>query len=230
MKILAADTSTDILTVGVCADGAALAEAVVRCGRAHSERLFDTTQWVLDQAGMALTDLDALAITTGPGSFTGLRIGVASWKGLALGANLPLVAVPTLDALARTAVACRGPLCVALDAKMGEVFGAWFECTGTGITRAAPDRVCPMESLLEAGPEGAMYLGDGVTRYAGTIRELDPGAAVLTETQAGPRAWAVALEATAQLAGGADTDPALVSPVYLRKSQAEVNRERALPS
>ena len=230
MKILAADTSTDILTVGVCADGATLAHTVVRCGRAHSERLMETAQWVLREAGLALPDLDALAIAHGPGSFTGLRIGVASWKGLALGANLPLVAVPTLDAMARTAVACRGPLCVALDAKMDEVFGAWFDASPEGLVRRGPDRVCPMVTLMEDAPAGAVYLGDGVTRYAEAIRAHDPTAVLLPETVAGPRAWAVALEGAARIAAGADTDPALVSPVYLRKSQAELNRERALQS
>ena len=228
MKILAADTSTDILTVGVCADGVTLAHAVVQCGRAHSERLLDTAQWALAEAGLALTDLDALAIAHGPGSFTGLRIGVASWKGLALGANLPLVAVPTLDAMARTAVACRGPLCVALDAKMGEVFGAWFEAVPDGAARRGPDQVCPMAALVDQAPAGAVYLGDGAARYEEVIRSHDATAAVLPETVAGPRAWAVALEGAARIAAGAPTDAALVSPVYLRKSQAEVNRERAL--
>jgi len=228
MKILAADTSTDILTVGVCASGETLAHTVVRCGRAHSERLLETTQWVLREAGLALHELDALAIAHGPGSFTGLRIGVAAWKGLALGAGLPLVAVPTLDAMARTAVGVRGLLCVALDAKMGEVFGAWFEASPAGLARLGPDRVCPMETLVENAPAGAAYLGDGVTRYAEAVRVHDATAWLLSETAAGPRAWAVACEGQALLEAGANSDAALVSPVYLRKSQAELNRERAL--
>jgi tRNA threonylcarbamoyladenosine biosynthesis protein TsaB len=228
VRILAADTSTDILTVGLCADGELLAHTVTRCGRAHSERLLETTQWVLTEAGLTLTDLDALAIAHGPGSFTGLRIGVATWKGLALGASKPLVAVPTLDAIARTAVGCVGPLCVALDAKMGEVFGAWFDGSASGLARTGPDRVCTMEALLEGAPAGAVYLGDGATRYADAILTFDPTAWLLPETLAGPRAWAVALEGQARLEAGADGDPALVSPVYLRKSQAELNRERAL--
>ena len=96
MIIVAGDTSTSINTVAVCRDDAILAETVVDCGRTHAERLLDTITWVLGEAAMSLNQVDALAISTGPGSFTGLRVGLATWKGLALGQDLPLVGVPTL--------------------------------------------------------------------------------------------------------------------------------------
>ena len=85
MKILAADTSTSVNTVAVCEGAHVVAETVVDCGRAHSERLLATVDWVLNEAGLALNGLDALAISIGPGSFTGLRIGAATWKGLEIG-------------------------------------------------------------------------------------------------------------------------------------------------
>lgn len=227
MRILAADTGTDTLAVGVCDDGELIADANIRCGRAHSERLLEATQWVLREANLTLQDLDALAVAVGPGSFTGLRIGVATWKGLALGVGRPLLAVPTLDAMARTAVGALGPVCTLLDAKMNEVFGAWFDVQADGIRRNGPDRVCPVETLIADTPTGAVYLGDGAVRYAETIRSVDPKARILPGTLAGPRAWAVALEGAARFAAGADGDAAAVSPVYLRKSQAEINRDLA---
>ena len=85
MIIVAGDTSTSINTVAVCRDDAILAETVVDCGRTHAERLLDTITWVLGEAGMSLNQVDALAISTGPGSFTGLRVGWPPGKGLRWG-------------------------------------------------------------------------------------------------------------------------------------------------
>lgn len=226
MKILAADTTTAINTVAVCDGSHLLAESVVDCGRAHSERLLTTVDWVLGEAGLTIDSLDMLAISVGPGSFTGLRVGVATWKGLAAGANLPLVPVATLDALARLAAIRDGLVCPVIDAKMGEVFGAVYRFSGGQKTKLTDDRVCPIEDLV-AGLDGEVrLLGDGAQRYRERIEEILPGAEFVAEPWAVPRASAVALEALALLEQGAcTTDPAAVAAVYLRKSQAEINRD-----
>ncbi len=226
MKILAADTSTSINTVAVCNDGRVLAEIIVECGRSHSERLINTVDWVLAEAGLKIEDMDALAISVGPGSFTGVRVGVATWKGLALGARLPLVPVPTLDAMTRLGAFREGLLCPLLDARMREVFGAVYRFTNGRREKLTPDRVCPVDSLLDDIDGDAIFLGNGAELYRERILERLPGAAFAPAICSVPRASAVAAEAQSLIEQGVCTDAALVSPVYLRKSQAEINRAR----
>ena len=225
MKILAADTSTSILSVALCEGDRAIAETVVDCGRSHAERMLATVDWVLSEAGVTLRDVDALAVSAGPGSFTGLRVGVATWKGLALAADLPLIAVPTLDALARVVPIDTGLVCPLLDAKMGEVFGAVYEVCRGAAAKVREDMAAPVEMLL-AELTGAVYLiGEGATRYRQRIEAALPEAVFVPGT---PRASAVAAEAQAMYSRGCPSDAEKVAPVYLRKSQAEVNRARAM--
>jgi len=226
MNILAADTSTAINTVAVCCDKRLLAESIVACGRSHAERLLATVDWVLSEAGLELGDLDALAISIGPGSFTGLRVGTATWKGLAFAQKLPLVAVSTLDAMARLGAFRDVVVCPLLDARMGEVFGAAYRFDGAARTKLTPDRVCPVETILEEVSEASVFLGDGAAVYRDRILAKVPEAVFVEPLCAVPRASAVAHEAVCLQAQGVSTDAAQVSPIYLRKSQAEENRDR----
>jgi tRNA threonylcarbamoyladenosine biosynthesis protein TsaB len=238
MRILAADTSTSLCTIALCDEDRLLAETVVDCGRTHSERLVETVKWTLDQAGLAINDLDVLAVSIGPGSFTGLRVGVAAWKGLATGARLPLVGVPTLDAMTRVAPCREGWVCPVLDARMGEVFAAAYRFDAGSRTKLTSDLVCSIDHFLdvcskEAIPAaGSQFLGDGASLYREPILSrlaeaqiFDPGS-----PHAGPRASAVALEARALMKAGACTDPGLVAPVYLRKPKAEKLHARGTAS
>lgn len=226
MKILAADTCTAFNAVAVCDGGVVLAETLVNCGRAHSERLIPTVDWVLTEAGLQLSDIDLLAVTIGPGSFTGVRIGVAAWKGLALGAHKPLVGVPTLDAMSRLASPVDGTVCPLLDARMKEVYGAVYTFENATRTKRTPDRVCAVEHLIDELPDNPILLGDGADLYCERILALRPHAYIVPAMHRVPRAAAVAHEAVEMVQSGVDTDPALVSPVYLRQSQAEENRAR----
>jgi tRNA threonylcarbamoyladenosine biosynthesis protein TsaB len=213
-----------------------LAEAVIDGRRLHSERLLPTVDWLLGEAGLALRDIELLAVSSGPGSFTGLRIGAATWKGLALANNLPLVAVPTLDAMTRL---CPCPpashLAVVLDARMKEVFAAVYRFAGGRRIKAIQDKACSIELLLEEiaaldgfSESGLTLIGDGANLYRSTIADRFTLATIASPAQGAPRASTVALEALALQAAGACTDAALVSPVYLRKSQAEINRDLKL--
>lgn len=223
--VLAADTSTSINTVAVCRDGALLAETVVQCGRLHAERLIDTVDWVLGEAGMVLSGIDLLAVTVGPGSFTGLRIGAATWKGLAFSADRPLIGVPTLDAMVVPGPYADMLVCPLLDARMQEIYGAVYRFSAGERERLTPDRVCPVEALLEGAPCGPMlFLGDGASVYRDRIVAVRPDARFAPGCHAVPRASCVADEALRLHAAGACSDPAALSPVYLRQSQAETNR------
>jgi len=229
MKTLAADTSTSINTIAVCDGDRILAETVVECGRKHSERLLATTHWVLGEAGLALADVDVLAVAVGPGSFTGLRIGVAAWKGLAFGARKPLIAVPTLDAMARLVDSQYALACCVLDAKMGEVYGAVYRFEAGNRSKLTSDRVCPIEDLLEGLGGKPYFLGNGALRYRERITKVVPGAAFAPARASVPRGSAVAAEGAALFASGVSGDPTLVVPVYLRKSQAEEKRGGTAP-
>ena len=229
MKILGLDTSTSVNTVAICDNDTVLVELVVECGRAHSERLMSTIDWALREAGMAVTNLDALAVSVGPGSFTGLRIGVAAAKGLALAAHLPLVAVPTLDAMARIGAFEDRVVCPLLDAKMREVFGAAFAFTaGDRKTLLAPC-VAPVQELLHHLPPDTVFFGDGADLYRDIIKAELPAARILGGPFRAPRASSVCAEATWRVAQGCSTDPGAVAPVYLRMSQPEMMRTRAKP-
>ena len=200
-----------------------IAEASVESPRLHSERLLSAVEWVLAEAGLGIEAVDLLAISIGPGSFTGLRIGASTWKGLAYAAGKPLVAVPTLDALSRLAAAFEGTVVAAIDARMQEAYGAVFRYTAGTCTKLAEDRVAPLAEIM-SGLTGPVYcVGDAFNVYREAARAAVPQAIFAPPYLNAPRASAVAAEAVAMLAAGAPSDAALVSPVYLRASQAEEN-------
>lgn len=228
--VLAADTGTAINTVAVCRDQTVLAEYTAISPRLHAERLIGVVDWVLQEAQLDIHAVDLLAIANGPGSFTGLRIGASTWKGLALAAEKPLVAVPTLDALALLAAPYQGTVVAALDARMGEVYGAVYRLESGQRTRLRDDAVLPMAALL-ADLQGPVYcIGDGFDVYREAAEAAPCTCHYAPAHLNAPRASAVAAEALALVAAGASTDPGLVSPVYLRASQAELNRDKAAGS
>lgn len=229
MITLAADTSTPYNSVVLCDGETVLAESVVKAGRRHSERLMATVDWILAEAATPLDSVELLAISQGPGSFTGLRVGIAAWKGLALANGLPLAGVPTLDAMARSAIFHRGLICPLLDARMSEIFGAVYESDGAAIRKRSDDRVGPIGAFLEGLEDGVLFLGDGALLYRETIQSLSPGALFAPDAYSAPRASNVALEGLALLASGAASDGAAIDAVYLRKSQAEEARNASNP-
>jgi len=227
--ILAADMCPTVCTVAICQfdDDAEviLAETVVESGRLHAERLVGMVDWALGATGLSLSDIDMLAVGIGPGSFTGLRIGVATFKGLALGASVGLVGVSSLDALARLAPVQQGTVAVLSDARMGEVFGALYQVSEGRITKLTEDRACPVDALLTEVESGGYFLGDGAALYAERIQAVLPEAHIDNGLHSAQRASSVAAEANTMLCSGVASDAALVSPVYIRASQAEVNRD-----
>jgi len=233
--ILAADTSTSVCTVAVCRfdDGpearkTILAETVVESGRLHAERLVGMVDWTLAAANIPLPEIDVLAVGIGPGSFTGLRIGVATLKGLALGASLGLVGVSSLDALASLAPVQEGTVAVFLDARMNEVFGALYHVDDGKTRRLTQERACPIEDFLTEANDAAYFLGDGAALYAKNIRAAIPKAKIDNGMHSAPRASAIADVANSMLRDGDTADAASIAPVYIRASQAEVNRDRKL--
>jgi tRNA threonylcarbamoyladenosine biosynthesis protein TsaB len=240
--ILAADTSTRHCAIALCrfarSTGAlkVMAQSIVDRHRLHAESLLEGIHGLYEAAGCSLEQTTVLAVTSGPGSFTGLRVGLATWKGLAFALNLPLVSVPTLDAMARLVPIVDGVVIPLLDARMNEVFGAVYQYSGALREKIIPDCVCPVQDFLVGDymEKRPIYLlGDGAWRYEPQILELAPQVHIVPEPCGTPRADVVALEAGVLLLAGVCTDPVLAVPRYLRASQAEqaraVRREDMAP-
>ncbi len=233
MIILAADTSTSYLSVAICesvdehSGVRVIAESTTLADRKHCERLLDTMDKLLDDAGMALSDVELLAISKGPGSFTGLRVGLATWKGLALGSGIPLVGVSTLDAMTHSVSMDDGTLCVLLDARMDEVFASVYHYRAGTRTQLLAECVGPVETMFEHCEEQTVFMGDGAIRFRDEITSWRADAAIVEDSLHAPQASGVAAEAWARAAKGYTDEATSIAPVYLRRSQAEEAQDAA---
>jgi tRNA threonylcarbamoyladenosine biosynthesis protein TsaB len=231
VKLLAVETSTLTGAVALVAGESVVAECRLNVAITHSERLLGTVDHVLKSGGLALADVDALAVAVGPGSFTGLRIGVSTVKSLAFATGKPLVAVPTLDALAWTLPYAAHPVCPILDARKDEVYAALYRTDGGRLERLTEYQALAPESLGERlareCPGPVIFVGDGVAPWTavlrgvlgGDARPAPPGLRL-------PSAVTVADLARAALERGETADPATLVPIYVRRSEAELGRER----
>jgi tRNA threonylcarbamoyladenosine biosynthesis protein TsaB len=226
MLVLGVDSSTDYLAIAVCEGNVVRAESTILAHRRHAERIVDLIDRTLSDAGAGLADLNLLAVASGPGSFTGLRIGVSTLKGLAEGAGLPLVGVSTLDAMTHLSNWKDDLVCPLLDARMDEVYGAVYRFTGGVRETVRQAQVGPVEQFLEGIDEPVAVYGEGAMNYADRIAACCPTRRSLPGLLNHSRGAAVAQEAIAAVASGAETDAELVRPVYLRQSQPEEARRR----
>ncbi|MCW2276705.1 tRNA (adenosine(37)-N6)-threonylcarbamoyltransferase complex dimerization subunit type 1 TsaB [Heliophilum fasciatum] len=227
MLVLGLDCATGVTAMAILDDQQVVAEMFLHIERPHSERLIPLLHQLLQSAGMTLEQMTALAVSVGPGSFTGLRIGLATIKGLAHPLGLPVVGVSTLEALAGHGAPFAGLVCPVLDARKNEVYTCLYRSDGQGG---------PMERLVEEQainprdwlailhsfePEPVMFVGDAVTVYQEIWRELGPRAWLAPPEWRYPRGVLVARLGRAQYLQAAG-DGRTLSPRYLRPSEAEV--------
>lgn len=227
MRILGVDTATWRASVGLVIDGTVVTEQSLSTTGNHAASLLPLIDEVLGRAACPVAVLDAIAVSSGPGSFTGLRIALSVAKGVAYATGARLVAVPTLEALARTVTDYEGVICPVLDARKGELYAAAFESRPTGLKRLTADALVTPESLLEVLPTPCVVLGDAVPRY-GALLASRLGAAVTLlpfETHA-PRGGIVALLGWERMQAGQTADLHQLEPFYIRPSEAEVNAIR----
>lgn len=230
MKVLGIETSTLVGGVALLDDETLVAEHTLNVALTHSERLLSAIDQLLAAARWRLGELDGLAVAVGPGSFTGLRIGLATAKGLAFATGTPLAGVPTLDALARTLPFARHPVCPILDAKKGEVYASLYRTDRGeaerlwGYLAVSPEELCGRLKGLD-GP--VIFLGDGVAAYRALL-ETALGAAALFAPPGSraPSAAAVAELGLRAIRAGQATAPAELVPLYIRPSEAELARAR----
>jgi tRNA threonylcarbamoyladenosine biosynthesis protein TsaB len=238
VKILAIDSSALCASVALCEDGRRLAESFINTTNTHSETLLTMVKDVLERAKIDIDSIDLLACTVGPGSFTGIRIGVALVKGLAFGKGIPCVGVSTLEATAWALREASALIVPVTDARRCGLYNAVFESDGEKLTRLTPDKLdLPDELIKEAealakGKKKSLYfVGDGYDR----VRDMAKSARVkdTPEMLKLVSAYSVAQTAARVYEAAADksvfTDKALAA-VYLRPAQAERERLERLAS
>lgn len=218
MNILAVDSSAVAASAAVSADGALLCEIFTQTALTHSETLLPAVNEALEKSGLSLSDIDRFAVTVGPGSFSGLRIGVTLVKTLAYGCGKPVSGVSTLEALAAAAPFCAMPVCPIMDARRDQVYTALYDTSDGAPAELISPRAVSVSELTSLLDADVLFVGDGVPRFADTLTELmGKRAHIAPRTLFSARAGVVALCAVGKDA----TDPMSLDPFYLRLSQAE---------
>jgi tRNA threonylcarbamoyladenosine biosynthesis protein TsaB len=235
MLVLALDTSTRSGSVALLRDGMPLDGETGDAARSYGERLPGDITRLLDRHGLTVREIDLFAVAAGPGSFTGLRIGIATMQGLALANARRIVGVSTLDALnaaGRAALspqpsALRSVVAAWLDGHRGDVFSALYREKGEPIDGPSVEKPGDVLARWAAMPgvgQDIVFVGDGALAYASEIREALPGAAVVPVVP--PLAAAVALLAAGSAARNETQSPEAIRPIYLRRPDVELARER----
>jgi len=223
MRLLALETATSVGSVALLDDGVVVREHSDRVPRQHLEWLVPAVAGVLTAAGWKPADVDAVAVSTGPGSFTSLRIGIATAAMWARSRGIPVVGVPTLDALA-LGTQTRGLIGAILDVRRSEVVFALFRRDGV-LQRVTDDRVGSVSSVLESLPPGPItFSGDALEHYGEAIVAMRGQAAFAPREQWYPTATAVGQLGWERLARGEHDDLYRLHPTY---SRAPTDKEGA---
>ena len=227
MRLLAFESSAKAASAALLCDGMLEGESYLNCGQTHSSTLTRLAENLLASCALRVEDVDAVAVASGPGSLTGIRIGVAAAKGFAWGRELPLFGVSTLEAMA---VGCRhlnGIICCSMDARRAQVYNALFRAENGELTRLTPDRAISLEQLkedLEKYSSNTFLVGDGAQLCYNELEQELSFLSLLPEHIRLQRAASVALTAWPRLTSGERPSAEELVPNYLRLSQAE--RER----
>ncbi len=225
MLTLAIDTSSRTGSAALLSDKRVMAEFSYRTDAHHAATILLSIQRVLDFCELKVKDIDLIALTTGPGSFTGLRVGLSTVKGLALPFRTPVAGISTLEALAYNATPSRVDICPLLDAKKNEVYTALFKTGANGLPEPKEfERVTEPLGFISRLSEDVLFLGDGVQKYADIIEESCPVKAYFApEHLQFIRASAIGFLGIEKFNRAQTVNILTFIPQYLRLSQAEVN-------
>ncbi|MEI6132025.1 MAG: tRNA (adenosine(37)-N6)-threonylcarbamoyltransferase complex dimerization subunit type 1 TsaB [Bacillota bacterium] len=232
MKILAVDTASSTASVAVLSDGLVIGEFSINNKNTHSVNLMPMISELMKRLGLAAEDIDYYAVSVGPGSFTGLRIGISVIKGIAYSVNKPVVAVSTLDALAHGSVERSNIICPMMDARNNQVFTAIYTSDGSRIERISEYLVIEVGELLQMLKEydSVVFKGDGASLHENTIKEMKHEGALFAKTGNNlNRAVDVSLLAKEKILKNESIEAAQLKAFYLRKSQAEQQMEKKCP-
>ncbi|MCT4542519.1 MAG: tRNA (adenosine(37)-N6)-threonylcarbamoyltransferase complex dimerization subunit type 1 TsaB [Vallitalea sp.] len=231
MKVLAIESSAIAASIAVAEDNRLICEYTTNHKKTHSQTLMPMIEQATNMINLDLKELDIIAVANGPGSFTGLRIGVATAKGLAHALNIPIVAVPTLDALAYNIGHTDKLICPLMDARRNQVYTALYEYNNNNFTNILPSTVVPREEIFEKIKElskEVIFLGDGVLPNIETIKTTFNNeeynlASLNNNIQRGASVAALGIQYAKE---GKSESYMNFKPIYLRKSQAEREYER----
>ena len=227
MLILSFETSAKAGSVALTENGILLGENYQNTGLTHSQTLLSMAESMLLSCGKTAQDVEAVAVAAGPGSFTGVRIGVAAAKGFAWGSEIPCYGVSTLEAMARSLGLWQGIVCCVMDARRSQVYNALFRMEKGTLSRLTEDRAISLEDLgkeLKNFEETVFLVGDGSNLCYNALQEQLGNLALPAEHRLHQRASGVALAAMAIISAGEEGNAETLTPNYLRLSQAE--RER----
>ena len=227
MLILAFESSARAASVALVEDGRLISQYSQCSGLTHSRTLLPMAEDMLKNAELSLDKVDLFAVAHGPGSFTGIRIGVSTVKGLAWAADKPCVGVSTLEAMAWHGLAAGGLVCPVMDARRSQVYNALFKVENGRPVRLCEDRPIALSQLAEELRDlnaPAFLIGDGAELAEKYLREQGLACTVAPENLRWQSAWGVAMAAMDKTPGSADA----LLPVYLRLSQAERERQERL--
>ena len=225
MKILAIETSAKAVSAAVAENGKILCAGYQDTGLTHSRTLMPIVEGILKNTDLAITEIDAIAVAVGPGSFTGIRIGVAAAKGLAFGADKPVIAVSTLAAMARNVAFCDGLLICAMDARRQQVYNALFDAKDGCLTRLSDDRAIALADLLaeiKDDPRQKIVVGDGGRLCQSYLEANGVPCRLAPPHLLMQNAMSVALIAEELAAEGKLLTAQELEPVYLRPPHADL--------
>lgn len=225
MRIIAIDASGVAGSVAYMKDGQLIGEYYICHKLTHSETIMPMLEHLKELIGIELEEVDAIAVTSGPGSFTGLRIGVATAKAMALALNIPVIGVPTLDVIAHNMVYTEHMICPIMDARRNQVYTSLYKWNEEELERLRDHEAIDMQELLDqieplAG--SVIFVGDGIEVFRGQITDrLGERAKFAPSFLKMQRASTLGHIACSEYEKGNVQDADLFAPIYLRKSQAE---------
>jgi tRNA threonylcarbamoyladenosine biosynthesis protein TsaB len=224
MHLLAIDTATQICGVAIAHHGAVEAAVSLDTGQTHTRTIMDAISSTLRFCEIDLQQIDGFAVTQGPGSFTGLRIGISTIKGLSMAMDKPMTGVSTLEALASQAQTECELICPMIDARRGEVYWTLFHRQQGQLATLLPEQVGPAEKAVEQIDGRCCFIGNGALAYRHTLEPLvHRSSQWVSEDKSQLSPAAVARIGWRLFQSGQSVDPALFAPVYLRKSDAEIH-------
>ena len=229
MKILALETSAKAVSAAVTENGKVLCAGYQDTGLTHSRTLMPIVEHILKNTGLTMAEMDAIAVAAGPGSFTGIRIGVAAAKGLAFASDKPVAAVSTLAAMARNVAFADGLIICAMDARRNQIYNALFEAADGSLTRLTPDRAIALAELAEElknDPRPKTVVGDGAKLCATYLTENGISCRIAPPHLVMQNAMSVALEAEKLAEENKLVSSQALEPVYLRPAQADPLRKK----
>lgn len=224
MTILAIDSSAKAASVCIANEEKIIGEFFINTSLTHSQTLMPMTEQLLKNTEMTIDEVDAIAVNAGPGSFTGVRIGVAAAKGLAFPKNLPCVSVSTLESMAYNLLGTDCVVCAVMDARCSQVYNAMFRIKGETVERLTDDRALSLSDLLlefKQTDERILIVGDGAEITYDFLKNEASNAVLAPKNRRTQTASSVALAAFQKLFEGKTQTAVELMPVYLRLPQAQ---------